>query len=387
MRIGCLQFAPQVGDTDNNLNRADAVLTKANIQHLDLLVLPEMAFSGYNFRSLQHITPFLEPTAAGITSLWARTTALRYKCIVAAGYPEKVDISKRWPADPEYYNSVIMVGLDGETITNYRKSFLYYTDETWALEGKGFYSGSVKGLGDVAMGICMDLNPYKFEAPWNAWEFGHHILRVKANLVILSMAWNTREDAGTFSRSPREPDMQTLAYWVGRLEPLIRAETKGEIIIIFANRCGTEDEAVYAGTSAVIGIDDGEVKVYGLLGRGEKKLLVVDTDEEPQAKAVSADSAPNTVASPLFPEAVPEASPRIALPPEVNEDGQFTVPNWSDPDSDNISEDIDDDYYETSRISPSDHQSPLVSYHTKPATLSGAHQESLGSHVIKIISA
>ena len=40
------QFAPQVGDVNNNLNRADAVLSKANPKDLDLLVLPEMAFSG-----------------------------------------------------------------------------------------------------------------------------------------------------------------------------------------------------------------------------------------------------------------------------------------------------------------------------------------------------
>lgn len=49
MRIGCLQFAPQVGDVSNNLTRADAVLAKAgskNLENLDLLVLPEMAFSG-----------------------------------------------------------------------------------------------------------------------------------------------------------------------------------------------------------------------------------------------------------------------------------------------------------------------------------------------------
>lgn len=49
MRIGCLQFAPLVGDLDNNLNRADSVLARAdqdNIDSLDLLVLPELAFSG-----------------------------------------------------------------------------------------------------------------------------------------------------------------------------------------------------------------------------------------------------------------------------------------------------------------------------------------------------
>lgn len=108
--------------------------------------------TGYNFHSLQHIFPHLEPTAAGITSLWARITALKHNCIVAAGYPEKVDISKKGPT-PEYYNSVIMVSSEGETIANYRKSFLYYTDETWALEGNGFYSGLIEGLGEVAMGI------------------------------------------------------------------------------------------------------------------------------------------------------------------------------------------------------------------------------------------
>lgn len=49
MKIACLQFAPQVGDIDNNLNRADAVLSRANVEDLlglDLLVLPELAFSG-----------------------------------------------------------------------------------------------------------------------------------------------------------------------------------------------------------------------------------------------------------------------------------------------------------------------------------------------------
>lgn len=46
MRIACLQFAPQVGDVDNNLNRADAVLSRADPEDLDLLVLPELAFSG-----------------------------------------------------------------------------------------------------------------------------------------------------------------------------------------------------------------------------------------------------------------------------------------------------------------------------------------------------
>ena len=85
---------------------------------------------------------------------------------------------------------------------------------------------------------------------------------------------------------PNEPDMDTLTYWVTRLEPLIRSENQDEIIVVFCNRTGIEDEATYAGTSAVIGIQDGEVKVYGLLGRGEKDLLLIDTNEPPYAKLV-----------------------------------------------------------------------------------------------------
>ncbi|KAI1310182.1 carbon-nitrogen hydrolase [Xylaria venustula] len=299
MRIGCLQFAPQVGDIDDNLSRADAVLSRADPESLDLLVLPELAFAGYNFKSLQEISPFLEPQGSGISALWARTVALRLNCVVTVGYAEKEDEDSKWPTSPEYYNSVIVVNTDGETITNYRKSFLFYTDETWALEGGGFYGGSIPQFGNTAMGICMDINPYKFEAPWHAFEFAFHCLEVEANLVIVTMAWMTREDASVFSSTPNEPDMDTLTYWMARLEPLIRSDKQDEIIVIFCNRAGIERDTVYAGTSTVIGIKDGEVNVYGLLGRGEEKLLVVDTEKPPLAKLVYSPDAQGSTAVPV----------------------------------------------------------------------------------------
>lgn len=49
MRIGCLQFDPRLGEVDNNLNRADDILDGVNpedLDSLDLLVLPELAFTG-----------------------------------------------------------------------------------------------------------------------------------------------------------------------------------------------------------------------------------------------------------------------------------------------------------------------------------------------------
>lgn len=87
--------------------------------------------------------------------------ALKYNCVVTVGYPEKVDVSPKWPTGPEYYNSAIVVNEDGETIANYRKAFLYYTDESWALEGnKGFYEGMIPGLGRTSIGICKLSSPH-----------------------------------------------------------------------------------------------------------------------------------------------------------------------------------------------------------------------------------
>ena len=174
-------------------------------------------------------------------------------------------------------------------------------------------------------------SPYKFEAPWSAWEFAYHVLHKQANLVILSMAWLTREDGRSYSRTPKEPDMDTLSYWLSRLEPIIRAETEGEIIVVIANRTGVEEEAVYAGSSAVLGIQGGEVKVYGILGRGEKELLVVDTAKRPQAKLVSQpNSAVNEDETPMSEKSESSKASRASDTSVVSINTALTVPDVGD---------------------------------------------------------
>lgn len=111
------------------------------------------------------------------------------------------------------------------------------------------------------------------------------------------MAWVTGEECEHFSQFPNEPDMEALTYWAQRFEPVIRDESRDEIILVFCNRTGIEDDAVYAGTSAVIGIHEGEVKVYGVLGRGVKELLVVDTDDPPFANLVMRNEKGNSSSS------------------------------------------------------------------------------------------
>lgn len=309
MKVAVLQFNPRLGDVTRNIQKADQLLS-TNQTNLDLLVLPELAFSGYNFPTLAAITPYLEPTAAGPSTQWAIRTAQARQCTVVVGYPE---VHTSESGHKTNYNSTITIGPHGEILANYRKSFLYYTDETWAEEGfrstathTPFFASSLGSLGTVGHGICMDINPYKFTAPWTAYEFATHMLRHNCKLVILSMAWLTRLTPEDTEASANLPDMETVAYWLERFWPFQDARPQEPIVVVFANRCGWEggvhgvermehgetielgDRVAYAGSSCVMRFQGGSVKLWehfvgsnkgevGLLGKGEEAVLVVDT--------------------------------------------------------------------------------------------------------------
>lgn len=301
--------------------------------------------AGYNFPSLGAIKPYLEPAGQGPSALWARETAKRLRCKVCIGYPE-IEDSDNSPNGANYYNSLLVINENGEVIHNYRKSFLYYTDETWAAEGsveRGFHelsfyppctSLSTRESDEAAaerrvatsFGICMDINPYKFEAPYTAWEFAHRVLDSKSHLVILSMAWLTLLSREELDALEGQPEMDTFNYWLNRFWPLIEKKMQHDgdidgsadaggskkVVIVFANRAGeepaaddTKPPARYAGTSAVIAVtqrprserssregrEDGaaeesafDVKIlcWDLLGAAEEGICFADTTGDPR---------------------------------------------------------------------------------------------------------
>lgn len=138
-------------------------------------------------------------------------------------------------------------------------------------------------------GICMDLNPHRFTAPWEAYEFASHALATGSELLVLTMAWLTSLDALELAARAEEPDLSTLSYWVERLKPLVEAEK--EVITVIANRCGEEagksplgiEEGVrYAGSSWIGKVGNGVVKIWEVMGRAEEAVIVADTDKEPR---------------------------------------------------------------------------------------------------------
>lgn len=125
----------------------------------------------------------------------------------------------------------------------------------------------------------MDLNPRRFETPFENYEFAHHVLDSKADLVLMPMAWLTSQPQSSLVDQAQVPDADTLAYWIQRLQPVLDQGPQGrsgETIFVACNRIGIEREASYAGTSVVVGVSKGNVKVYGCLGRGTEDLLVCE---------------------------------------------------------------------------------------------------------------
>jgi hypothetical protein len=131
---------------------------------------------------------------------------------------------------------------------------------------------------------------------------------MRSDLVIISMAWMAREEGRVFSRMPNKPDMDSLTYWISRFEPIIKSESNQETIVVFANRTGVENDSIYAGSSAVVGIKNGEVNIYGILGRGDKELLIVDTGEKPQAKMIYRPGVGNDTEDTASSPSVPRSS-------------------------------------------------------------------------------
>ena len=52
------------------------------------------------------------------------------------------------------------------------------------------------------------------------------------------MAWLTQQDQAAFTPFAQDPDMDTLTYWVQRLEPRIRSESEEETILVIGRASG-----------------------------------------------------------------------------------------------------------------------------------------------------
>lgn len=85
-------------------------------------------------------------------------------------------------------------------------------------------------------GICMDLNPWEFEAGFEAFELARFCRANKIDVLALPQAWLRPETPGP---NADEPYHGLVNYWLTRATPLL-ASVEKPTLVVYANRTGEE---------------------------------------------------------------------------------------------------------------------------------------------------
>ncbi|MBN1782961.1 acyltransferase [bacterium] len=144
MRIGIVQFAPEFGDKEYNLGTISAVLNKAEA---DLVVLPELCTTGYQFKDMEEVRALCEPVPGGESVRVFERVCRERNLFIVAGIGEL--------AEEICYNASVLVGPEGHVGT-YRKVHLFDEEKDWFRPGtQGF---PVWDIGPVKIGmmVCFD---------------------------------------------------------------------------------------------------------------------------------------------------------------------------------------------------------------------------------------
>ncbi len=169
MRVGFLQFYPELFHEKQNLDKISLMLRNCNT---DLVVLPELCTSGYLFESKEEMDPF-SSTGNGRISDFFNDITVREQTALVAGFLEK--------NGELFYNSQILIDPFGNQ-TIYRKTHLFLNEkDIFAPGNTGFKVAKYKNA-FLGLMICFDwIFP---ESARTLSVMGADILCHSANLVM-----------------------------------------------------------------------------------------------------------------------------------------------------------------------------------------------------------
>lgn len=239
-QIALLQFKPLRKGVQANIRKIQDLLQGITA---DLIVLPELANSGYLYESPENITPFTEPKdGSGIFLRSLMNIASQTNGVIISGYAER--------DGDQLYNSAAAVSADS-VIANYRKTHLYADEKSLFQPGDtGFKVFTWQGV-KIGMMICFDwIFP---EAARSLALEGAQIIAHPANLVL--------------------PYCQNA---------MITRSIENILFTITANRIGEErirnSQLTFTGTSQITA-PSGEVLYRGPKNKETVHIMSIDPDE------------------------------------------------------------------------------------------------------------
>jgi predicted amidohydrolase len=209
MRIGFLQFSPVLGDLQGTIQSIERLLQGCEA---DILILPELCNSGYNFTSCEQAWDTSEPVDKSTFIAFLASKCNYHNMHIVTGLNER---------DGEVlYNSAILIGPNGP-IGTYRKLHLFLNEKDFFQPGNAGLPVFNIGTCTLGMLVCFD---WIFPEVWRILSLkGAEIICHPSNLVLPGLAQ--------------------------RAIP-IHALTN-RVYVVTANRIGTEGGLTFTGTSTI----------------------------------------------------------------------------------------------------------------------------------------
>ena len=175
LKIGFIQFAPALGDMQATLTKLDSLLDGA--EETDIIVLPELCNSGYNFKNVEQAWRTSEKIEQSLFIAYLTSKCAELDLFIVSGFNER--------AGDHLYNTAILVGPEGY-VGKYRKYHLFMNEKDYFKPGDAglpvFDAGGVR----VGLLICFD---WIFPEVWRILALkGADIICHPSNLVLPGLA-------------------------------------------------------------------------------------------------------------------------------------------------------------------------------------------------------
>jgi predicted amidohydrolase len=247
MRTGYFQFDPVFGEVLRNL---DVVATRLDVVEADLIVLPELFATGYQFVSKDEVQGLAESVPDGPTTKRLIDLARRRRMTIVAGLPER--------AGGHCFNSAVVVGPKG-FMGCYRKTHLFFEETLFFTPGDSGFQ--VWDIGSAKVGVMICFDWFYPEAARTLALQGADIIAHPSNLVL-----------------PHCPDS------------MVTRCLENRVFSVTANRVGSEsrggkDRLSFIGMSEVV---DPRGRILHRAPREEEDLTIVEIDaREARTKTIN----------------------------------------------------------------------------------------------------
>jgi predicted amidohydrolase len=252
--VACCQVSLSVGDKTGNRARLRTAISAAADRGARVIVLPELANSGYVFENLGELSREAEPADGPTIREWEQLAHER-KVIIVSGFAEAGD-------DGLFYNSAVLIDETGLR-ARYRKGHLWDTEKNNLFTRGGDAPPVVDtAVGRIGVVVCYDL-----EFP----EWVRAVALAGADLLCAPVNWPL------FPRPEGERPSEIVKVQAGA--------SVNRMFIAVADRAGRERGQDWLGGSVIVDADGYPVTEITL---GEEAMLVATVDlTEARNKSVS----------------------------------------------------------------------------------------------------